>query len=168
MQQPRSAGAMGAEFPYTLPTMCYIEVATDGSVRWGTDAGTYQRAQAGECRLYAVWPGKWSSHLFAIDDLGQYARAVGIVHDETRTGLTDHEHEVRWSISKYEKNPGGSYIGINVRLDCGCEIRDLKSFASHMREQKGWDIATTGGWGSSADAAGTTYSMRARRKSLTN
>ena len=167
MQEPKSAGAMGSEFPYALQTMCYIEVAADGSVRWGSDAKTYARVLAGESRLYAVWPGQWSSHLFVIDDLDQYARALGLVHDETRTGLADHEHQVRWSISKYENKPNGSYVSISVQLDCGCEIRDLKSFASQMQKQKGWDIATTGGWGHSTSENGTTYSMRARRKSLT-
>lgn len=167
MQDPRSAGAMGTEFPYTLKTMCYIEVAADGSVHWGSDAGTLERAKTGKSKLYAVWPGQWSSHLFVIDDLDQYARAFGIIHDETRTGLADHDHEARWSISKYEEKPNGSYISINVWLDCGCKIHDLKSFASQMRKQKGWDISTSGGWGHSTSGNETIYSMRARRKSLT-
>lgn len=33
MQEPRSASAVGADFPYTLETMCYFEVSADGSVR---------------------------------------------------------------------------------------------------------------------------------------
>jgi hypothetical protein len=167
MHEPRSAGAMGAEFPYTLGTMCYFEVSRDGNVRWGNDAGARERALAGDVRLYAVWPGKWSSHLFVIDDLDQYARAFGIVHDAARTGLADHEHEVRWAVSPYEDKPDGVYISIDVWLDCGCEIRDVQAFAKQMREQKGWDIATTTGWGSSGSGdAGRTYSLRARRKSL--
>lgn len=62
---------MGKEFFYTLETMCDIEVAKDGAVSWGSDAGTYRRTLAGESRLYAVWSGQWSSHLFVIDDLEQ-------------------------------------------------------------------------------------------------
>jgi hypothetical protein len=62
--------------------------------------------------------------------------------------------------------PNGVYISIDVWLDCGCEIRDLQAFAKQMRDQKGWDIATTGGWGSSTDSAGRTYLLRARRRSL--
>ncbi|WP_344859287.1 hypothetical protein [Amycolatopsis ultiminotia] len=143
--------------------MCYIEVASDGSVRWGSGAGTYKRALAGETRLYAVWPGEWSSHLFVIDDLDQYARAFGIVHDETRTGLADHQHQARWAVHPTEDKPNGAYITINVQLDCGCKIRDLKTFATQMRQQQGWNIATSGGWG----GGGETYYMRARRKSLT-
>ncbi|RSM60067.1 hypothetical protein DMB66_25620 [Actinoplanes sp. ATCC 53533] len=42
---------------------------------------------AGTSRLFAVWPGDYSSDLFVIDDLDAYARAVGLIHDETRTGL---------------------------------------------------------------------------------
>jgi hypothetical protein len=76
--------------------------------------GTYERALAGDVRLYAVWPGKCSTHLFAIDDLEQYAGAFGIVHDATRTGLADHEHQARWSVSPYEEKPNGVYISIDV------------------------------------------------------
>lgn len=57
MQEPRSAGALGTEFPYALGTTCYIEVSRDGSVRWGNDAGTYERALAGDVRLYARLAG---------------------------------------------------------------------------------------------------------------
>lgn len=166
-QQPRSAGTMGLEFPYTLRTMCYIEVSCNGAVTFGTDSRTYERAVAGESRLFAVWPGEWSSHLFAIDDLEQFARAFGIVHDEERTGLAAHVHQVRWRVGPYEAKPQGSYVSIDVWLDCGCRIRDRSAFAAQMREQKGWDIATSGGWGSSGtDESGWTYSLRARRKSL--
>lgn len=162
--KPRSAAAEGENFPYRLPTMCYIEVHRDGEVTHGTDGGTYERALAGKSRLFAVWPGQWHSDLFVIDDLDEYARALGIFHDQKRTGLADHDHNVRWAISPYEENPNGSYISINVWLDCGCTIRDIAVFSAQMREQRGWDIAKSGGWGS----GGGSYSMRARRKSLTN
>lgn len=122
MEEPRSAGALGAEFPYKLTTMCYIEVARDGKVAFGRDNGSYQRARSGESRLYAVWPGQWYSHLFAIDDLDEYVRAFGVVHEEKRTGPADHEHQVRWEIHPFEKNPNGSYVTLEIRLDCGCEF----------------------------------------------
>jgi hypothetical protein len=71
--QPRSAAAAGKDFPYMSSTTCYIEVAEDGMVSHGTDADTYERVRSGKSRLFAVWPGEWSSHLFAIDDLDEYA-----------------------------------------------------------------------------------------------
>jgi len=154
---------MGADFPYRLRTMCYIEIGDDGSVRWGHEESAYERARAGRSRLFAVWPGEWSSHLFAIDDLDLYARGMGLVHDATRTGLAEHEHRVRWAVSPYEPKPDASYISIDVWLDCGCEVLDLRAFAEHMRQQKGWVIATSGGLSGGAG----TFSMRARRRSLT-
>jgi hypothetical protein len=33
----------------------------------------------------AVWPGQWSSDLFEIDDLDEFAKALRIKHDEERT-----------------------------------------------------------------------------------
>src|SRR5262249_11816569 len=103
---------------------------------------------------------QWRSDLFVIDDLDEYARALEIIHDQERTGLAAHDHDARWALSPYEENPSGSYISINVWLDCGCTIRNLDVFAAQMRKQRGWDIAKSGGWGS----GGGSYSMRARRK----
>jgi hypothetical protein len=167
MNAPRSAAALGKEFPYTLSTLCYMEVTENGTVTWGTDAGTVERVRSGRCRLYAVWPGEWSSHMFAIDDIDEFARAKGFVHDEERTGLADHEHRIRWEPDPYGGNPTGAYVYIGVWLDCGCEIRSIKTFAKQMREQRGWDIATSTGWGTSGAPDGPhRYSLRVRRKSL--
>lgn len=162
--EPRSAAASGMDFPYGSPTTCYIEVHKDGKVTQGADHTAYERARAGESRLFAVWPGQWRSDLFVIDDLDEYARALDILHDQKRTGLADHNHKVRWVISPYEKKPDGIYVSIDVWLDCGCTVRDLDAFAAQMRKQRGWNIATSGGWGS----GGGSYSMRARRRSLTD
>jgi hypothetical protein len=161
--EPRSAAASGIDFPYRSPTICYIEICQDGKVTQGADTGTYERVRAGESRLFAVWPGQWRSDLFVVDGLDEYARALGIIHDQERTGLADHKHKVRWAISPHEEKPDGTWVRINVWLDCGCVIRDLGVFAAQMREQQGWNIATSGGWGS----GGGSYSLRARRRSLT-
>ena len=158
---------MGIEFPYTLATMCYIEIRDDGSVTHGRDDDTYGRATSGASRLFAVWPGQWRSDLFAIDDLDQYAKAFGLLHDPERTGLADHDHEIRWSVSPHEQKPLGSYISIMVQMDCGCRIKDIRAFAAQMKQQRGWDLATSTGWGGGgSDADGWTYTLRARRRSL--
>lgn len=165
--EPRSAAAVGRDFPYTARTTCYIEVHEDGRVTHGDDRAAYERAVAGKSRLFAVWPGEWSSHLFVIDDLDEYAKAHGIKHDQNRTGLEEHVHDVEWTeATGRNPNPRSPYISIRLKLTCGCEIRDLGTFASQMREQRGWAIATSVGWGSSSGPEGTSYSLRVRRKSL--
>ena len=164
MGGPRSAAAAGKEFPYDSRKTCYIEIGADGSVSQGVDAQAYQRAVAGTSRLFAVWPGDHSSDLFVIDDLDAYARAVGLIHDRERTGLADHEHQVRWEPADHDPNSRGSYISVIVYLDCGCTIRDLRTFADQMRAQQGWDVATSGGWSGSGDR----FTVRVRRRSLTS
>jgi len=77
--EPRSAVAAGKDFPYESPTTCYIEVRQDGSVTQGVGQGAYERARSGESRIFAVWSGQWRSDLFIIDDLDEYAKAVGLV-----------------------------------------------------------------------------------------
>ncbi|GAA4670490.1 hypothetical protein [Streptomyces youssoufiensis] len=168
--EPRSAAQVGKAFPYAARTTCYIEVHEDGTVTHGDDRAAYQRAVAGKSRLFAVWPGEWSSHLFVIDDLDEYAKAHGIKHDEERTGLKEHVHDVRWQPDPYANDSTRSpYISVDVTLDCGCEIHDRRAFAAQMKQQRGWDVATSGGWGSSGAPGGKkTYSLRVRRKSLTS
>lgn len=157
---PRSAKAAGDAFPYLAKTTCYVEVLADGTVQQGWDEGTYERVSANESALYAVWPGTWSSDLFVIDDVEQFARAVGIVQDKQRTGLDEHTHDV--AFTERPNGSGRQYCPVDVQLHCGCEIKDIRTFAKHMREQRGWDIATSKGWGHS----GSTYSMHVRRTSL--
>ena len=162
----RSAAASGSDFPYRSSTVCYIEVGKDGAVTQGVSAEAWKRAKDGESRLFAVWPGQWRSDLFVIDDLDELAGAFGWIHDEQRTGLAEHIHQVHWTVSPYEDKPQGTWITIDVRLDCGCSIKDCSVFAAHMRNQRGWNIATSGGWGSSGLEDDVTYSLRARRRSL--
>ncbi|MEV7353292.1 hypothetical protein AB0N48_30665 [Micromonospora chalcea] len=54
MGKPRSAAAVGKDFPYDVPTTCFIEVSNDGSVSQGVDVQAYERAVAGTSRLFAV------------------------------------------------------------------------------------------------------------------
>ncbi|MET9759563.1 hypothetical protein ABZ016_10965 [Streptomyces sp. NPDC006372] len=166
--EPRSAAAAGRDFPYTAGTTCYIEVHEDGRVTHGDSRAAYERAVAGRSRLFAVWPGQWSSDLFLIDDLDEYAKAHGIKHDQDRTGLSEHVHDVAWTEETAFKNtnPRSPYISICLTMKCGCEIRNLDAFAKQMLEQQGWNVATSVGWGSSSGPEGTTYSLRVQRKSL--
>ena len=75
-------------FPYTMDTLSYIEVRKDGAVsqmhhknksdRPGVSEA-YQRAICGDSTLYAVWPGKWRSDLFLIDDLEAFAKSFELI-----------------------------------------------------------------------------------------
>jgi hypothetical protein len=61
--------------------------------------------------------------------------------------LAEHVHEVRWAVSPYEAKPQGTYNSFDAWLGCGCKILDLVAFANQMRQQRGWAVATSGGWG---------------------
>lgn len=154
-------------FPYELATVCYLEIASDGSVTSPPEEGVATRVRSGESRLYAVWPGHYRSDLFLIDNIDEYEKAIGLQHDPIRTGLQEHEHQVRWTISPHEQKPTGTYIAIELQLDCGCELKNLTTFAKHMKAQSDWDIATTANWSTSHPTEDTpTYTLRARRLSL--
>ena len=154
-------------FPYRDRTVCFIEVDRVGEVSSPPEDGVSARVRAGESRLYAVWPGKYRSDLFLVDDIDEYERAIGLQPDPARTGLQAHRHDVTWSISPYERNPDGAYISVEVQLTCGCEVRDLRTFAAHMREQRGWDVAVTGGLSiHHAPDSPPKYDLRVRRTTL--
>ena len=68
----RSAKETGC-FPYGSGQVCYMEVSPDGAVTQlstvGEKRSAYINAQAGISKIFAVWPGRWRSDLFIIDDL---------------------------------------------------------------------------------------------------
>ena len=75
-------------FPYNLKLLCYIEIFNDGTVKQIPHINksdreyvrqAYERVLAGQSSLYAVWPGKWSSDLFIIDDLSAFAKAFQLI-----------------------------------------------------------------------------------------
>jgi len=71
-------------FPYRLATICYFEVDCKGNVnriphKNKSDIDgvleALKRAEKGITKIYAVWPGNWSSDLFIIDDLDKLAES---------------------------------------------------------------------------------------------
>ncbi|MEK5033429.1 hypothetical protein MKY96_18390 [Paenibacillus sp. FSL R7-0302] len=81
--------AKGAEnFPYSASTICYFEVGGGGDVSQVYHKNKsdrlkileiYNRVSSKETTLYAVWPGKYSSDLFIIDDLDAFAKAFDLI-----------------------------------------------------------------------------------------
>lgn len=71
-------------FPYRMQTVCYFEVNGEGDVNRIPHKNkcdlecvleAVKRAEQGMTKIYAVWPGKWSSDLFIIDDLAEFAES---------------------------------------------------------------------------------------------
>lgn len=77
----RSAKETGC-FPYSRGQVCYMEVSPDGAVTQlstvGEKRSAYINAQAGVSKILAVWPGRWRSDLFIIDDLDAFSEKQGL------------------------------------------------------------------------------------------
>jgi hypothetical protein len=77
----RSAKETGC-FPYSCGQVCYMEVSPDGAVTQlstvGEKRSAYINAQAGVSKILAVWPGRWRSDLFIIDDLDAFSEKQGL------------------------------------------------------------------------------------------
>lgn len=72
-------------FPFLNPTNCYFTVNQEGFIVQHPHKGKYDRtmlaeladiAKTGKVTIYAVWPGKWSSDLFIIDNLDDFKHAM--------------------------------------------------------------------------------------------
>lgn len=84
-------------FPYEAKSTCFISVDGNGTVKQIHHnkmelTAAYERALSKECKLYAVWPGKYSSDLFIVDDLDAY-RDSGVDHKVIlKPGADHHPH----------------------------------------------------------------------------
>lgn len=69
----RTSAVTGAVFPSAEDTTAIFEVHSDGTLIEGHSAAAVKRAAAGLSRIFAVWPGKWESDVFWVDDLAPLA-----------------------------------------------------------------------------------------------
>ena len=73
----RSAKETGC-FPYRSKVVCYMELTSDGKIKQLSTTNekleAYLNAKSGVSQILAVWPGKWRSDLFIIDDLESFAQ----------------------------------------------------------------------------------------------
>ncbi len=150
------------EFPYASKSICYIEVFPDGCVRQVSPSlseikPTYNNVTNNKSTLYAVWPGKWKSDLFIIDDLNLLADAYGIDYPGA------HSHKIKWKISTIDDGKS-TYAYVDITFLCDCELshNNIMGFATDMKKQYGWDVATSKGIGGHSKH----YTVCVRRSSL--
>lgn len=71
MTEPRTTSTT-PEFPFKSARVCYLEVKPDGTVsqlRYADEKReALARAEAGESRVYAAWPGEYRTDLFLVDE----------------------------------------------------------------------------------------------------
>ena len=68
------------EFPYTSKSVCFIEQTPDGKIsqvpNYVSDKrAVYYRVKYEGSKLFAAWPGNWTTDLFEIDDIEAYGKA---------------------------------------------------------------------------------------------
>ena len=156
------------DFPYALNNICYIETAKDGSVsqiQHSKDGilSAYTKAKSGEVDIYAVWPGKYRSDLFIVDDLDSFAGAYGITTDNA------HMHDVEYKISEFDDGKS-QFANVDIEFKCGCtlDFNNIKSIANDLKKQFGLEMTTSTGFGCHHDFINgkTVYSIRVRRSSI--
>ena len=77
----RSAKEAGC-FPYSSQVVCFMELFPNGEIKQlNNDVDkfeAYSNANQGKSKIVAVWPGKWRSDLFIIDDLESFVDAIDV------------------------------------------------------------------------------------------
>lgn len=148
-------------FPYDSKTTCYILIQNNNITQIQHTLydlkSAYQAVLEGSATLYAVWPGQYRSDLFIVDDLDAFADAVGIPRK------SNHIHDIEWKISEYGNN-NSRYAYVDCKFKCNCSFfkMGIKKFANDMREQRGWNVATSKGYGGN----GEQFSLYVSRSSL--
>ncbi len=76
----RKASEVEYGFPYNSKLVCYIEYTKDKEIKQVPNYAqekrdVYYRVKNEGSKLYAVWPGNYSSDLFEIDDIELYGKA---------------------------------------------------------------------------------------------
>ena len=77
----RSAKEAGC-FPYSSQVVCFMELFPNGEIKQlNNDVDkfeAYSNSNQGKSKIVAVWPGKWRSDLFIIDDLESFVDAIDV------------------------------------------------------------------------------------------
>ena len=165
MSMPRSA--RNDPVPYSSSQVCYLALDSAGQLTqvdhdFRSAEVAYRRAAAGELRLYAVWPGKYRSDLFVIDDLNAFADAFGVERPD------DHVHDLEWKLSPYDDGKS-RYADVHVIFRCGCTLgqENIRKFARDMSRQKGWNVAVSRGVSSTSGLTGpVVYTIHVERRTL--
>jgi hypothetical protein len=155
------------DFPYTSKRVCYMELDNNGllsQLSGGSDfKAAHGNAVAGKSKIFAVCPGEWSSDLFIVD-LNSFADAFGVPRQDS------HIHKISWKLSSIDDGKS-LYASVDVLFECGCRLslNNIKKIANDLREQMGWEMATSTGFGGGYSLNGEVprYTISVRRKSLT-
>jgi len=136
--------AKETDFPYCSSLVCYIEVSDVVRQRKGKKEleDAIKNVKANESTLYAVWPGKYRSDLFLIDDLEKLQDAFGIPREDS------HIHDVSWKYF-FQDDGKSRYATIDLKFRCGCKMdsNNRLKIIQDLYDQKGWVLKKTGGYG---------------------
>ena len=76
----KASEVSGMTFPYDSKAVCFFEVYPNNALNQlhykHEKQQAYENAKAGKSKIYAVWPGQWTSDLFEIDDLEAYINGI--------------------------------------------------------------------------------------------
>lgn len=78
-----------------------------------------------------------------------------------------HVHDIEYSLSKFDDGKS-TYAYVNIKFNCGCKLsqNNIKGMAKDLKDQLGWDMTTSTGFGCHISDEVPEYSIRVRRKSM--
>ena len=139
------------EFPWKDRDICYIYFDKNlnsyqvGSSKDISALNAYELAKEGKGKIVAVWPGKYRSDAFLIDDLDAYAVAFGFDYKPLPI-------EIVGFVCRSEQGVAVSkYYDFFIKDDKEIVSFDdtfLSRFSEELKHKYGWTIAKSKGCGS--------------------
>lgn len=135
-------------FNYDYRNICFFEIDSDGDVSVFTSDKhsiqrktpdsiytAYQRALAGDCKIYIALPQSSHTVIYHIEHLDDLAISLGFPRED------DHIHEIHAKFS--EKDDGkDTYAYLDVEFKCGCTVSsdNIRDIANYLKDRFGWEV----------------------------
>ncbi len=159
-----------AKFPYDLASlMCYLFISPSGETfQLPNDISfkdAYDKAVTNKGKILVIWPGKWRTDAFEVDDLHEFGLAKGCIQEDLPIKI------LGYRISPFNSPRGATDMNVFIEFTCPKDeidaIRYLPNFSERMfsmlHNHFGWNIATSKG--SSANGYGKNWTFTCSVKS---
>lgn len=131
-------------FPWKQFDVCYLYIKNDTAQQIGDEISheeAYYNAKKGIGSIVAIWPGKWKSDAFLIDDIETFGLHFGCIHEPLPITYIGYSRREQYD------TPQSKFIDIYIKTDK--HPSQIPNFQARLNEELnrkfGWNIATSKG-----------------------
>ena len=133
------------DYDWKNPLVCYLYFEGGTVLQVGKDVDpkvAYNNALSKRGQLVAVWPGKWRTDAFIVDNLKAFGLTFGCCYEPLPVKILGFKHNPEYDtgVSAYMK------IFIQDPTDIAHSSGFLERLSEDMRQRFGWPIAVSKGF----------------------